>query len=299
MSTTQSKLAAYIGVERQPILTALGLPANDQTGLNQLWEQFAQLAATVGTVGVGKSLPLVAEPPETGDENTYYGLTEQVEAGQGPVMNPQAGVGVNAFIQDSPDLSIFTPGQTGTIQSLVGLMPDNTVNSVVEVFEADTIFSNVTTGTQSRVLKLYQTMDAEEWLEWHQILLYIDDSDGTVEADEGTFPTGWYITDDSLSFVAPMEPGIMTANSAGVYTLDQDTIDAQFYAILTAFTNLYKRGIYSFDGTKFNLELDLTDYSALIEESALEMADLRSRLDAVEAWIAQAESAAGTASTGT
>ena len=46
MSTTQSKLAAYIGIERPAILTALGLPSDDQTGLDQLWEQFAQLAAT-------------------------------------------------------------------------------------------------------------------------------------------------------------------------------------------------------------------------------------------------------------
>lgn len=51
MSTTQSNLAGYIGVERPAILAALGLPSDDQTPLDQLWEQFAQLSsADSGTV---------------------------------------------------------------------------------------------------------------------------------------------------------------------------------------------------------------------------------------------------------
>jgi len=159
MSTTQSKLAAYVGIERPAILEALGLPTDDQIGLDQLWEQFAQLAAT-GTVGVGKTLFLVDELPETGDENTYYGLKEQIVSDKGPVEDPQAGIGFNAIFNINPDLSSAVLGGTGTGTMVSSVMQGVTADLVFSALAASSVFENVTAGANSTVVQMVQTIDS-------------------------------------------------------------------------------------------------------------------------------------------
>ena len=181
MATTQSKLAAYIGVERPAILAALGLPTDDQTGLEQLWEQFAQLTAKTGE---GKTLSLVTEFPAEGDENTYYGLTKQVDVGEGPVTNPQAGVPFNAFLMDSPDLSTFATGQTEPIA--LSVPAASNIEADLTVYLASSVLANVTAGENSRFLQFAVTV-SDNWL------TYLDDSDGEVVAD-GTWRPAWRLS---------------------------------------------------------------------------------------------------------
>jgi hypothetical protein len=117
-----------------------------------------------------------------------------------------------------------------------------------------------------------------------------------------SYPRGFYFTDEENS--TSFEPGVditeesIATGTAGVYTLDQNSIDAGLYAILTAFSDVFKRGIYSYDGTNFNLELDLTDFSYVISLLETENADLSSRVAALEAWQQEAEAAAAAANGG-
>jgi len=294
--STQSKLAGYIGVERPHILAALGLLPDDLTGLDQLWEQFAQLAAT-GTVGEGKTLLLVDELPAEGDENTYYGLKEQVESDKGPVENPQAGVGFSAILNLNPDLSSVVIGGSGTATALSGPDGDILLDLAFSAVAASSFFENVTEGENSTTIQIVETFNADHLI----TLVFIDDNEGTVVADGVSYPRGLYFTQEENSTdFAPwdVDEETVETQSAGVYTLDQDAIDAGFYALLTAFDGVFKRGIYGFDGANFNLQLDLTDFSALIEQNVREIASLRSDVEDLMAWKQEIEAAAGAANAG-
>ena len=286
MTTTQSKLAGYIGVERPAILGALGLPTGDQTGLDQLWEQFAQLAAT-GTVGEGKALSLVDTLPVTGDENTYYGLTAAIESETAPLTDPVADTPFNAFFTDSPDLS--------------GITLDTPVNitakgesATIQVSLADTLITDAVSGGSSRFL----------WLPVESEGLGFVYLAGEVATPAETYPAGWYIAalldglPDMAIFQAIDYEGFIKPNTTTLFTLPQEAIDNGFAALFTTFTDYYARGIYGFDGTNYNLQLDLSDFSAEVAMHAIEISSLISRVAALEAWQQQAESAAGAASGG-
>ena len=68
----------------------------------------------------------------------------------------------------------------------------------------------------------------------------------------------------------------------GMWTLSQAAIDAGFVSVLMAYGSLYPRGIYDFDGTNYNLQLDLTDFSAAIAENTVNIAGVGSRLEVLE-----------------
>ena len=283
---TQSKLAGYIGIERPAILTALGLLPDDLTGLDQLWEQFAQLAAT-GTVGEGKTLSLVDALPETGDENTYYGLKSAMETEISPLTDPVADVPFNAFITDSPDLSGVTLDTPVTVA-------DDTVNNILQASLASTIFADVISGGSSRLFWFFEEFDTIT-------VVYLD---GEVATSGETYPAGWYVV--SLSGGLPVVPFLQAIDyeedvkpaTITVVTMSQEAIDNGFAAVFMTFTDEYSRGFYSFDGANYNLEIDLTDFNYKITENAIEISSLRLRVEALEAWMAQAESAAEAANGG-
>jgi len=296
MSITQSKLARYIGVERPHILTALGLLPDDPTPLDQLWEVFAQLAAT-GTVGEGKTLSLVDALPATGDENTYYGLTAQIETGQGPVTNPQAGEGINAFMNFNPDLSSVVIGGSGT-STMTSDRPPSVIDMAWSAAVASSVLDDVTEGENSIIIQIAESSESIFFVKG----VFIDDNDGTVVAGGVSYPRGYYVAEEENSTdfqPAGLDEETFSMETEGKYTFDQNAIDAGFYTILTAFSNLYKRGIYDFDGANFNLQLDLTDFSAKFTESELEISSLRSDVEDLMAWKQEVESAAGTANGGT
>jgi len=290
--STQSKLAGYIGIERPAILEALGLPTDDQTGLDQLWAEFAQLAAT-GTVGTGKTLSLVTEFPAEGDENTYYGLTSAIESETAPLTDPVADTPFNAFYTDPlnlSDITLDTPVSGASIDS-----DEIASDATLQVSLASTLFSDVISGGSARVFWLLvgsETIAA----------IYLD---GEVTASGETYPAGWYLTDMSgglpvIPFIQALDyEEFVKPNSIGRYTLSQEAIDAGFAVLFMTFTDLYARGIYDFDGTNFNLQLDLTDFSAQLEGNAMEISDLRSDVEELKAWKAEIEAAAEAANAGT
>jgi hypothetical protein len=256
------------------------------------------LAAT-GTEGEGKTLALVDALPETGDENTYYGLKAQVESDKGPVENPQAGVGFNAILNFNPDLSSGVIGRTGTATAVISVAPEANVELAFSALSASSVFENVTAGENSTVVQMVQVLDSN----WLVTMAFIDDNDGTVEANGITYPKGLYVateegSTDFQSTKGMIDEEAFETSSAGVYTLDQNAIDAGFCAILMAFNGIFKRGIYGFDGVNFNLQLDLTDFGAAITRIVEDVIDLRSRVETLETWMAGVEGAAGTANGG-
>ena len=286
----QSKLAGYIGIERPAILTALGLPTDDLTGLDQLWEQFAQLTAT-GRTGEGKTLTLVDALPESGNEDTYYGLKAAVEAGTAPLTDPVADTPFNAFLSDSPDLSGIT---LDTPVSITSVDSDGiSENVIVQVSLASTFIADAVSGGSSRFL---WALVASKNLGY----VYLD---GEVTASAETYSAGWYMAYESSGLpVAPFMPisyeEFVKQYTTGSYTLPQEAIDEGFAVLLTTFTDYYARGIYDFDGTNYNLQLDLTDFSAQLEENAMELSGLRSDIEMLKAWKQEVETAAGTANGG-
>jgi hypothetical protein len=120
---------------------------------------------------------------------------------------------------NSPYISLLSPA-TGTLTATVSGV---TLDIVLTISAASSLFADVTAGENSRIFRSYQTLDSG----FFASTLFIDDRGGTVIAGGVSYPKGWYTSEADLTSIEPYS-GDIEADSAGTYIFEQNAIDAGF-----------------------------------------------------------------------